>query len=100
MPTIRYAASPAGHIAYLPAGAGPPLCDPGWVTHLCGQLGLFSFGAFTERLAAGPPGRHAMQVWCGLADSRAAARAWPGPGPAGPRCQCRHRSQSVRALPP
>jgi alkanesulfonate monooxygenase SsuD/methylene tetrahydromethanopterin reductase-like flavin-dependent oxidoreductase (luciferase family) len=27
----------------------------------------------------GPPGRHAMQVWCGLADSREAARACLAP---------------------
>jgi len=48
MPTIRYAASPAGRIAYGPGRTGPP-------------------------------GRHAMQVWCGLADSRAAARACLAP---------------------
>jgi pimeloyl-ACP methyl ester carboxylesterase len=33
-------------------GAGPALlCDSGWVTHLRGQLDLFSFGSFFERLA-------------------------------------------------
>jgi hypothetical protein len=52
LPTIRYAVSPAGRIAYTTAGAGPPLlCDSGWVTHLRGQRGLFSFGAFAEQLA-------------------------------------------------
>ena len=39
-------------MAYSTLGAGPALlCDSGWITHLRGQLELFSFGAFVERLA-------------------------------------------------
>jgi alkanesulfonate monooxygenase SsuD/methylene tetrahydromethanopterin reductase-like flavin-dependent oxidoreductase (luciferase family) len=56
-----------------------------------GWLGIWNsprrFAAAVELAAAeadragraGPPGRHAMQVWCGLADSRAAARACLAP---------------------
>jgi pimeloyl-ACP methyl ester carboxylesterase/DNA-binding CsgD family transcriptional regulator len=39
-------------VAYAASGGGPALlCDSGWITHLRGQLELFSFGAFAERLA-------------------------------------------------
>ena len=49
---IRYCDTPAGRVAYSTAGAGPPLlCDSGWITHLHGQLEMFSFGAFLEGLA-------------------------------------------------
>jgi len=56
-----------------------------------GWLGIWNsprrFAAAVEMAAeeaaragrTGPPGRHAMQVWCGLADSRAAARACLAP---------------------
>ena len=51
-PRIRYCDTPAGRVAYSTAGTGPPLlCDSGWITHLGGQLELFSFGAFLEGLA-------------------------------------------------
>ncbi len=51
-PVVRYCATPAGRVAYATVGAGPPLlCDPGWVTHLTGQLELFSYGPFLEHLA-------------------------------------------------
>ncbi len=68
-PTIRYASTPAGRIAYSTAGSGPALlCDSGWVTHLRGQLDLFSFGPFIERLA----GRFTVirydKPGCGLSD--------------------------------
>ena len=50
-------------------GAGPPLlCDSGWITHLRGQLELFSYAAFMERLA----GRFTVirydKPGCGLSD--------------------------------
>lgn len=66
---IRYCATPAGRIAYSVSGSGPALlCDPGWVTHVSGQLGLFSFGEFTAGLAA----RHTVirydKPGCGLSD--------------------------------
>jgi pimeloyl-ACP methyl ester carboxylesterase/DNA-binding CsgD family transcriptional regulator len=50
-------------------GSGPALvCDSGWITHLRGQLDLFSFGLFVERLA-----RHFSVIrfdkpGCGLSD--------------------------------
>ena len=51
-PRIRYCTTPAGRVAYSTSGAGPALlCDSGWITHLRGQLELFSFGDFVERLA-------------------------------------------------
>jgi pimeloyl-ACP methyl ester carboxylesterase/DNA-binding CsgD family transcriptional regulator len=50
-------------------GAGPPLlCDSGWITHLRGQLELFSYARFVERLA----GRFTVirydKPGCGLSD--------------------------------
>jgi pimeloyl-ACP methyl ester carboxylesterase/DNA-binding CsgD family transcriptional regulator len=39
-------------VAYSTAGEGPPLLfDSGWITHLNGQLELFSFGSFLGGLA-------------------------------------------------
>jgi len=69
MPAIRYCATPAGRVAYSAVGAGPPLlCDSGWITHLRGQLELFSYAAFMERLA----GRFTVirydKPGCGLSD--------------------------------
>jgi pimeloyl-ACP methyl ester carboxylesterase/DNA-binding CsgD family transcriptional regulator len=47
-----YCSTPAGRVAYSTSGAGPPLLfDSGWVSHLRGQLELFAFGSFVERLA-------------------------------------------------
>ena len=79
LPTIRYAASPAGRIAYTATGTGPPLlCDSGWVTDLRGQLGLFSFGAFAEQLA----GRFTVirydKPGCGLSDRDGADLSFDG----------------------
>ena len=69
MPAIRYCATPAGRVAYSAVGAGPPLlCDSGWITHLRGQLELFSYASFMERLA----GRFTVirydKPGCGLSD--------------------------------
>jgi pimeloyl-ACP methyl ester carboxylesterase/DNA-binding CsgD family transcriptional regulator len=51
-PRIRYCATPAGRVAYSTSGAGPALVlDSGWVSHLHGQLELYSFGDFVGRLA-------------------------------------------------
>jgi pimeloyl-ACP methyl ester carboxylesterase/DNA-binding CsgD family transcriptional regulator len=51
-PRIRYCATPAGRVAYSTSGAGPALLlDSGWVSHLRGQLELYSFGSFVERLS-------------------------------------------------
>ena len=49
---IRYCSTSAGPVAYSTTGTGPALlCDTGWITHLRGQLSLFSFGEFIERLS-------------------------------------------------
>jgi pimeloyl-ACP methyl ester carboxylesterase/DNA-binding CsgD family transcriptional regulator len=79
LPTIRYAVSPAGRIAYATAGAGPPLlCDSGWVTHLRGQLGLFSFGAFADRLAERFTVIRYDKPGCGLSDRDGADLSFDG----------------------
>jgi pimeloyl-ACP methyl ester carboxylesterase len=66
---IKYCGTPAGRVAYSTTGAGPALLlDSGWITHLRGQLDLFSFGEFVERLA----GRFTVirydKPGCGLSD--------------------------------
>jgi pimeloyl-ACP methyl ester carboxylesterase/DNA-binding CsgD family transcriptional regulator len=69
MPTIRYCITPAGRIAYSTVGAGPALlCDSGWITHLRGQLELYSFGAFIERLAQRFTVIRYDKPGCGLSD--------------------------------
>ena len=69
MPVIRYCATPAGRVAYSTMGSGPPLlCDSGWVTHLRGQLELFSFAAFVERLAERFTVIRYDKPGCGLSD--------------------------------
>jgi pimeloyl-ACP methyl ester carboxylesterase/DNA-binding CsgD family transcriptional regulator len=67
--TVRYCVTPAGRVAYSTAGAGPPLlCDSGWITHLRGQLELFSFGSFVERLAERFTVIRYDKPGCGLSD--------------------------------
>ncbi len=67
--TIRYCSTPAGRVAYSKQGTGPALlCDSGWITHLRGQLDLFSYGDFIAGLA-----RHFTVIrydkpGCGLSD--------------------------------
>ncbi|HEY1644593.1 MAG TPA: alpha/beta fold hydrolase [Streptosporangiaceae bacterium] len=68
-PTIRYCATPAGRVAYSVTGNGPALlCDSGWVTHLTGQLTLFAFGTFVERLAERFTVIRFDKPGCGLSD--------------------------------
>ncbi|HEY2312065.1 MAG TPA: alpha/beta fold hydrolase [Streptosporangiaceae bacterium] len=68
-PAIRYCTSSAGRIAYSTVGAGPVLlCESGWVTHLRGQLELFSFGSFIERLAERFTVIRYDKPGCGLSD--------------------------------
>jgi pimeloyl-ACP methyl ester carboxylesterase len=68
-PRIRYCATPAGRVAYSTAGAGPALlCDSGWITDLRGQLELFSFGSFIERLAERFTVVRYDKPGCGLSD--------------------------------
>jgi pimeloyl-ACP methyl ester carboxylesterase/DNA-binding CsgD family transcriptional regulator len=66
---IRYCATVAGRVAYSTAGSGPPLLlDPGWVSHLRGQLGLFAFGPFVERLSERFTVIRYDRPGCGLSD--------------------------------
>ena len=44
------------------------MCDSGWITHLRGQLELFSFGAFVERLAERFTVIRYDKPGCGLSD--------------------------------
>jgi pimeloyl-ACP methyl ester carboxylesterase len=68
-PRIRYCATPASRVAYSTAGAGPALlCDSGWITDLRGQLELFSFGSFVERLAERFTVIRYDKPGCGLSD--------------------------------
>ena len=68
-PTIRYCATPAGRVAYSTSGAGPALLlDSGWVSHLRGQLELFSFGDFAGRLAERFTVIRYDKPGCGLSD--------------------------------
>src|SRR5207344_2552888 len=69
MPAIRYCTTAAGRVAYSTAGAGPPLlCDSGWITHLRGQLELFSFASFMARLAERFTVIRYDKPGCGLSD--------------------------------
>jgi pimeloyl-ACP methyl ester carboxylesterase/DNA-binding CsgD family transcriptional regulator len=70
---IRYCSTPAGRIAYTSQGAGPALlCDSGWVTHLRGQLELFSFADFIGRLAERFTVIRYDKPGCGLSDREGA----------------------------
>ena len=69
MSPVRYCTTPAGRVAYSTVGAGPALvCDSGWVTHLRGQLELFSFRSFVERLAERFTVIRYDKPGCGLSD--------------------------------
>ena len=64
-----YCSTPAGRVAYSTSGAGPPLLfDSGWVSHLLGQLELFAFGTFVERLAERFTVIRYDKPGCGLSD--------------------------------
>jgi pimeloyl-ACP methyl ester carboxylesterase/DNA-binding CsgD family transcriptional regulator len=68
-PRIRYCRTPAGRVAYATSGTGPPLlCDSGWITDLHGQLELFAFGDFIERLAERFTVIRFDKPGCGLSD--------------------------------
>jgi pimeloyl-ACP methyl ester carboxylesterase/DNA-binding CsgD family transcriptional regulator len=69
MSAIKYCATSAGRVAYSTAGAGPPLlCDSGWITHLRGQLELYSFASFMARLAERFTVIRYDKPGCGLSD--------------------------------
>jgi pimeloyl-ACP methyl ester carboxylesterase len=64
-----YCSTPAGRVAYSTSGAGPPLLfDSGWVSHLGGQLELYAFGTFVERLAERFTVIRYDKPGCGLSD--------------------------------
>ncbi len=66
---VRYCGTPAGRVAYSTWGAGPALlCDSGWISHLRGQLELYSFGSFVERLAERFTVIRYDKPGCGLSD--------------------------------
>jgi pimeloyl-ACP methyl ester carboxylesterase/DNA-binding CsgD family transcriptional regulator len=66
-------------VAYSTSGAGPALlCDSGWVTHLRGQLELFSFGAFAEGLAERFTVIRYDKPGCGLSDRDATDLSFGG----------------------
>jgi pimeloyl-ACP methyl ester carboxylesterase len=68
-PRIRYCGTPAGRVAYSTSGSGPALLfDSGWISHLRGQLDLFSFAAFVERLAERFTVIRYDKPGCGLSD--------------------------------
>jgi hypothetical protein len=68
-PRIRYCATPAGRVAYLTSGAGPPLLlDSGWVSHLRVHGELFSFASVIERLAEKFTVIRYDKPGCGLSD--------------------------------
>ena len=107
-PAIRYCTTPAGRIAYSTVGAGPALlCDSGWVTHLRGQLELFSFRSFVERLAERFTVIRYDKPGCGLSDRDGIdlsfdgwRRQWRSPmrwGPAALACSVPRRA--VSSLP-
>lgn len=78
-PVIRYCTTPAGRIAFLAMGAGPPLlCDSGWVTHLRRQLDLDSYRRSMEALAS----RFTVILYdkpgCGLSDREGADLSFEG----------------------
>jgi pimeloyl-ACP methyl ester carboxylesterase len=78
-PTVRYCATPAGRVAYSASGAGPALlCDSGWITHLRGQLKLYSFGEFVERLAERFTVIRYDKPGCGLSDQDGADLSFDG----------------------
>src|ERR1700722_10428089 len=64
-----YCGTPAGRVAYSTSGAGPPLLfDSGWVSHLSGQLELYSFGDIVGRLAERFTVIRYDKPGCGLSD--------------------------------
>ena len=66
-------------MAYATVGSGPPLLiDTGWVTHLTGQLELFSFAAFLERLAERFTVIRYDKPGCGLSDTDGADLSFDG----------------------
>src|SRR6202042_3572026 len=69
----------AGRVAYSTSGAGPPLLfDSGWVSHLRGQLELFAFGSFVERLAERFTVIRYDKPGCGLSDRDGIALSFDG----------------------
>jgi pimeloyl-ACP methyl ester carboxylesterase/DNA-binding CsgD family transcriptional regulator len=76
---IRYCAAPSGRVAYCTSGGGPALLlDSGWVSHLLGQLELFSFSDFVGRLAERFTVIRYDKPGCGLSDRDGADLSFDG----------------------
>jgi pimeloyl-ACP methyl ester carboxylesterase len=76
---IRYCTTPAGPVAYSTVGTGPALlCDTGWITHLRGQLDLFSFGEFVEGFSEHFTVIRYDKPGCGLSDRDGADLSFDG----------------------
>jgi pimeloyl-ACP methyl ester carboxylesterase/DNA-binding CsgD family transcriptional regulator len=66
-------------VAYATTGAGPALlCDAGWITHLAGQLELFSFADFLGALAERFTVIRYDKPGCGLSDRDGADLSFDG----------------------
>jgi pimeloyl-ACP methyl ester carboxylesterase/DNA-binding CsgD family transcriptional regulator len=78
-PAVRFCSTPAGRVAYSMTGAGPPLlCETGWISHLRGQLELFGYGSFVERLAERFTVIRYDKPGCGLSDRDPADLSFDG----------------------
>src|SRR6185312_13061613 len=99
---IRYCATAAGRVAYSTVGSGPPLLfDSGWVSHLRGQLEMYAFGAFVERLAERFTVIRYDKPGCGLSDRGDVDLSFEGQltaalAVAGSACSARRRAASSR----
>ena len=99
-PRIRYCRIPAGRVAYATSGTGPPLlCDSGWITDLHGQLELFAFGDFIERLAERFTVIRFDKPGCGLSDRDGTDLSFDGQVAAAlavaPACSRSHHESAV-----
>jgi len=66
---VRFAATPAGRVAYAVTGSGPPLlCVPGWVSHLGLMWDDPSHRRFFEALSQGHTVIRFDKLGCGLSD--------------------------------
>jgi len=66
---VRFAATPAGRVAYAVTGSGPPLlCLPGWVSHLGMMWDDPSHRRFFETLSQGHTVIRFDKLGCGLSD--------------------------------
>lgn len=66
---VRFAATPAGRVAYAVTGSGPPLlCLPGWVSHLGLMWEVPEHRRFVEALSRHHTVIRFDRIGCGLSD--------------------------------